>query len=142
MRISQTKAVGATKSKSKAVRSSNGGAVFSLEPSSGPSQTAPSTHVASSLPIGDISALLAVQGDERQRARADAVVRGHETLDALDALKVDVLSGQVTRQKLVHLATLAENQRKNLGDPGLMNILDHIELRARVELAKFEKRQG
>ena len=95
--------------------------------------------MAAALPIGDISALLAVQGDDQERQRSVAVSRGHDTLDALDSLKIDVLSGQVSRQKLVHLAALVDKERLNFVDPALMNVLDHIELRARVELAKFEQ---
>ena len=139
MRITQNKPISAARRSSKKASSTSSGAVFSVDSHPSLPQTAPSTQVATSLPIGDISALLAVQGDDQQRQRSVAVSRGHDTLDALDSLKIDVLSGQVSRQKLVHLATLVDKQRQNLGDPTLMNVLDHIELRARVELAKFEQ---
>ena len=57
----------------------------------------------------------------------------------LDALKLDVLSGQVSRHKLGRLALIVANERAQIADPALQNVLDHIELRARVELAKFEQ---
>ena len=139
MRIPQAGPAKVVRKSSKSSRSSGAGSVFRIEPSSAQSQAAPSTQVASSLPIGDISALLVVQGDDREHQRRVAVGRGYETLDALDALKIDVLSGQVSRQKLVHLSALVDKQRQSIADPGLMNVLDHIELRARVELAKFEQ---
>ncbi len=139
MRIIQNKPVNGVRKSAKGARSSSAEGVFSLDQPSSTPRTAPSTHTASSLPIGDISALLAVQGDDQERQRSAAVSRGHDTLDVLDSLKVDVLSGHVSRQKLLHLASLVDKQRQNLGDPSLMNVLDHIELRARVELAKFEQ---
>ncbi len=135
----QNKPVNGVRKSTKSARSPSAEGVFSLEPHSSASQTAPSTHVATSIPIGDVSALLAVQGDDQERQRSAAVSLGHDTLDLLDNLKIDVLSGQVSRQKLLHLASLVDKQRQNLGNPDLMNVLDHIELRARVELAKFEQ---
>ena len=141
MRITTNRPISPARKSSRDARSSGSGDVFTLDPHTTLPQTAPSTKVATALPVGDISALLAVQGDDQERQRSVAVMRGHDTLDALDSLKVDVLSGQVSRQKLVHLATLVDKQRQNLGDPTLMNVLDHIELRARVELAKFEKKR-
>jgi hypothetical protein len=106
---------------------------------SAPSDPAPALATASALPIGDISTLLAVQGADRESQRSAAISRGHKTLDALDDLRLDVLSGQVSRQKLIHLAHLVEKERVGLSDIELMSVLDHIELRARVELAKFEQ---
>ncbi len=139
MRITQNRPIGGARKSSKKAASDGSGAAFNVESHSSLPQTAPATKAATSLPIGSISALLAVQGDEQQQQRSVAVSRGHDTLDVLDSLKIDVLSGQLSRQKLVHLASLVDKQRHNLGDPALMNVLDHIELRARVELAKFEQ---
>jgi len=141
MRIMQNKPVERARKSSKAARSSGAGGVFTLDTSPSQAPAASSTQISAPLPVGDISMLLAVQGDDRQRERSIAVDRGYDTLNALDALKVDVLSGQLSRHKLLNLARLVDKQRQHLGDEGLMNVLDHIELRARVELAKFEKNQ-
>ncbi|MCP4934362.1 MAG: hypothetical protein GY927_09195 [bacterium] len=139
MRITQNRPVSGPRKPSKSTPSSSAEGGFSLGSQTSASQTAPSTQVSTSSPIGGISALLAVQGDDHERQRSAAVSCGHDTLDILDSLKIDVLSGQVSRQKLVHLAALVKKPRDNFGDPTLMNVLDHIELRARVELAKMEQ---
>ena len=139
MRITQNRPINGAQKSTKNARSSSSDSVFSVATDTPLPQAAASSQVAAALPIGDISALLAVQGDDQERQRSVAVSRGHDTLDALDSLKIDVLSGQVSRQKLVHLAALVDKERLNFVDPALMNVLDHIELRARVELAKFEQ---
>jgi len=45
--------------------------------------------------------------------------------------------GMVPTDRLQDLATAAREQREELDDPRLSEILDDIELRARVELAKL-----
>jgi len=93
--------------------------------------------------ISSIGMLLAVQGvDGDGGGRRQAISQGHETLDALDSLKVDVLAGRISSQKIKNLVALAERQRETVSDPQLANLLDHIELRARVELAKLEQQRG
>lgn len=142
MRIPNSRAINSARKTSKKARTGSAGAVFSLDDASNTTQASPTAQIVSASPVSDISSLLAIQGAESEQQRSAGILHGFNTLDALDALKVDVLSGQVSRQKLLHIASLVEKERANVGDPALMNVLDHIELRARVELAKFEQRQN
>ncbi len=139
MRIVKNGSTSALNKSSKKSSSSRTGARFSIESAPGLSEAPASTGMSGVSSVGDISSLLALQGPQDGERQKEAVRQGFETLDVLDALKVDVLSGRVSRQKLLQLASLVETERANLGDPGLKNVLDHIELRARVELAKFEQ---
>lgn len=66
-----------------------------------------------------------------------AIARGEQMLDMLDDIKIALLAGQLPQAKLQRLVGAVEGQRLNVHDPELADILDHIELRARVELAKF-----
>jgi len=66
-----------------------------------------------------------------------AMARGEQMLDILDDIKLSILSGQVPEVKLTRLLHVVEGQQSQVRDPALADILDHIELRARVELAKF-----
>lgn len=66
-----------------------------------------------------------------------AIARGNEMLDMLDDIKMALLMGQLPLAKLQRLVGVVEGQRASVRDPELADILDHIELRARVELAKF-----
>jgi len=139
MRIIKNGSTGALNKSSKKSSASRAGAGFSIDSAPGLSEAPASAGMSGVSSVGDIASLLALQGPQGGERRQQAVRQGFETLDALDALKVDVLGGQVSRQKLLQLASLVEEERANLSDPGLMNVLDHIELRARVELAKFEQ---
>ncbi len=84
-----------------------------------------------------IDALLALQAavDDAGEIRRRAVRRGRSMLDTLDALKADLLAGQLGEARLALLGGLIAEARDDL-DPGLAAVLDDIELRVRVELAK------
>ena len=139
MRILQNQSVKTAGKSKKAGGSKQAGGVFSLEEGEKPALTQESGQVAGAAAIVGISSLLAIQEADPDQHRSKAILHGHDTLDALDSLKIDVLSGRVSRQKLHVLASLAEKERSGLADHTLMNILDHIELRAKVELAKLQQ---
>jgi len=89
--------------------------------------------------VGGIDALLALQAVEDPTfARKKAVKRGHELLDGLEQIKTDLLVGQVSESRLDNMLNLVTKARGNL-DPALDSIIDDIDLRVRVELAKFNK---
>lgn len=71
-------------------------------------------------------------------ARKQAIKRGKMTLDALDELRVALLIGSVPPHMLTQLEKLVREQRALAPDPQLAAVLDDIELRAAVELAKLE----
>jgi len=88
--------------------------------------------------LGGVESLLAVQeamsepgADQRARQR------GEDLLDRLDELQLGLLSGRLSRAAIERLALMAKARRGGARDPRLAAILDEIELRAAVELAKF-----
>lgn len=97
-------------------------------------------RVASAEPVASatgIDALLALQAvEDPLLAKKKAVRRGTALLDTLEQIKADLLLGQVSEGRLAQLmALIGQARERNL--PGLDGVLDDIELRARVELAKF-----
>lgn len=93
----------------------------------GPGAAAPSTG---------IDALLALQAaPDATEKRRRQMRRGRSLLDTLDALKADLLAGQIGEGHLNQLLVLIGQARERT-EPGLDSVLDDIELRARVELAK------
>jgi hypothetical protein len=94
--------------------------------------------------IGGIDALLALQGvDEAGERRRKAVKRGRGALDALDALKLGLLSGTLDTAALSRLKVAAAGLTDPTGEPGLDTVLAEIALRVEVELAKIGMpRQG
>jgi len=76
------------------------------------------------------------EGDPAERRRRFAK-RGHDLLDGLDRLKAALLSNRVPTADLQRIAAQLAERRDLSGDPRLDDLLSHIELRARVELAKL-----
>ena len=60
-------------------------------------------------------------------------------LDRLEDLRHGLLLGIIPHDRLTDLAVMARQRQDDLTDPALRQILRDIELRARVELAKFER---
>ena len=87
--------------------------------------------------IGGIDALMALQGvDEPGERRKKAVRRGRGALDALDALKLGLLSGTLDAGALARLKSAGAGLAEPTGDPGLDTVMAEIALRVEVELAK------
>jgi hypothetical protein len=102
------------------------------------SDTGKPSAVSSAAPLSTVDALLALQGegDPGERKRR-SVQRGNDLLDALDRLKAALLSGRVSTADLQVIAARLAERRELSGDPRLDELLSHIELRAKVEMAKL-----
>ena len=99
-----------------------------------PARVASAAPVASMTAIDAILALQAVDGPLEGRKKA--MRRGRSLLDTLDEIKADLLIGRVSAERLDALSTmLAEIRERSL--PELDAVLDDIDLRVQVELAKF-----
>ena len=89
--------------------------------------------------ISSLDALIALQevgGPLERRRRATG--RASLILDALDELKLELLAGGLTPTVVEALARAVRDQRALTDDPRLEGVLDEIETRAAVELAKLE----
>ena len=73
---------------------------------------------------------------ERQR-RAK---RGAEILDKLEEVRKGLLIGAIPKDRLAELARMVREKRERGADPVVSRLLDEIELRAEVELAKLSRR--
>jgi hypothetical protein len=89
--------------------------------------------------VSSLGALIALQdvGGPLERRRR-ALGRGGAILAALEALKLDLLEGRITPGAMRALTRAVREQRALTDDPGLEGLLDEIETRAAVELAKLE----
>jgi hypothetical protein len=65
------------------------------------------------------------------------VRRAGRILDVLDQVKLALLDGRLSLAQLNQLRRAVRDERDFTGDPGLEGVLDEIELRAAVELAKL-----
>ena len=88
--------------------------------------------------LAPVDALLALQEvSEDPGGRSRGRRRGEELLDSLDDLRLGLLSGRMSLGALERLSTMVAVKRDQVDDPGLVQILDEIEVRAAVELAKL-----
>jgi hypothetical protein len=87
-----------------------------------------------------VDALLALQdvGGPLERKRR-AVGRAGRILDVLDEIKLALLDGGLTLGQLDRLRRAVRDERARTDDPRLEGVLDEIELRAAVEIAKLEQ---
>lgn len=91
-------------------------------------------------PLAALSSLLAIQEvPDPMTGKKRAVLHGSTLLDELKDLQIGLVQGWVAEDKLRSLAHMLEQPRPAIDDPELNQVLDDIELRAAVELAKIER---
>jgi hypothetical protein len=91
-------------------------------------------------PLAGLGGVLAIQ--EVRDAAADrrrAVRRGHGLLDELHELQLGLIEGRLSEATLRDLAARLEDTRPALDDPKLAAVLDQIDIRAAIEMAKLRR---
>ena len=119
--------------------SASAGQSFQVDKAQGGGEPA---QVAGPSALTAVDTLLALQEVEDPVAgRRQAVKRGHDMLDLLEDIRIGLIGGVVPLEKLKALIRMVDNRRQAFEDPSLSSLVDEIELRARVEIAKLEKVQ-
>ena len=93
--------------------------------------------------IQGVDSLMSLQGAEdgtSEEARRKARVRGEVLLEQLDKIRIGILAGGVPVSTLKQLRHAVNVQRAEILDPALNEVLDEIDLRVQVELAKHDQR--
>jgi hypothetical protein len=91
--------------------------------------------------VGGVTMFTALQAAEQateQEERRRAIVHADDLLSDLEDLRVGLILGTYTQNQLFALASRLQKQRPNIRDPQLLELLEEIEIRAAVELAKYE----
>ena len=73
----------------------------------------------------------------RSQQKCESVNYGHELLDKLDTVKVALLTGHLPQQDLLTLEQILASKKQHITDVKLQDILQEIETRVAVELAKL-----
>lgn len=135
MRITGNKPLTGVQGRGAKKRSASGGEFTpDVGAAGGASQT---SETAGGSGIQGIDALLALQEvDEGGERRKKAARHGHSLLDSLESVRADLLAGHVSEDRLEHLAHTVSLRPKS-GDPQVDAVLEEIELRVKVELAKL-----
>jgi hypothetical protein len=90
-------------------------------------------------PLASLQALVALQAlpDATERRRR-SVRRGGALLDRLEEIRLALLDGALPADTLIRLRAELAAAREGTDDPRLDGLLQEIEVRAEVELAKLE----
>lgn len=92
---------------------------------------------AATAPTAGIDAILALQAvGDFSESRRRSFQRGRTLLDLLEGMKADLLVGRPSPERLDGMSQQLGALRERV-DPGLDAVIDEIELRVRVELAKL-----
>ena len=135
MKITDTRSVGTTALR-RSGRSESGKGDFARALDGEPATQASKLSV--STPVGVVDSLLALQEVNPDETRRAVQRHAEDVLDELDELRHGLLVGTLSRSQLRRLKSLITARRASVDDPRLAEILDEIELRAAVELAKYE----
>lgn len=95
---------------------------------------------AGAAPANPVEALLAIQEvPDATTPGKRAVQRGNDLLDRLDDIRLALLDGRMPKETLDALVRTVKARRDRVSDPKLREVLDEIELRAMVEIAKLSQ---
>ncbi len=136
MRVSGPGRVGSTQKARGSKSASKSGEKFSVPDST--AETIATSNVASGSPIASIDAILALQGvDDSTTGNKKALSKGQDLLDRLEEIRHGLLIGTIPVQQLQRLKETLSSYDVKATDPKLAEIVEEIEVRAAVELAKL-----
>ena len=101
-----------------------------------------STGPAETMPVRASEGALAVQeiaDSTTGRSRGLTLRYGEDVLDRLDQIRDGLLVGAINKSELAELARTMRAGRRRSDDPRLNEIIDEVELRAEVEIAKLTR---
>ncbi|MGQ0527379.1 MAG: flagellar assembly protein FliX [Alphaproteobacteria bacterium] len=90
--------------------------------------------------IALVDSLLAVQGSEdpgERAARRRTYERGDNILKELDKIRLALLGGDLRAGQMLDIADMVAAHREKIKNPAMSVLMDEIDLRAQVELAKI-----
>jgi len=130
----RTSAVGR---RSKASSESASSADFSVGGTGSADEAAP---IAGAGPVSAVGALLSVQEvSDTASERSTGLRRAYDLLDILDNVRLGLLTGSIPESQLQRLVQNLKQRRETTLDPVLARTIREIEVRAAVELAKFDR---
>ena len=114
------------------------GSEFAKHISAG-SDTTPVAGGSGASQLGSVEALVALQAmpEATRQTKPPEQMHAEDLLDRLDQIRMGLLRGNLSRIDLQALVLRMAERRRETGDPRLISIVDEIELRAKVELAKL-----
>ncbi|GAB6053148.1 flagellar assembly protein FliX [Magnetospira thiophila] len=110
-----------------------------LSEATGPTAPTSGYEAAAVMPVDAVLAAQQVPDATQQRSRGLIRRRGEALLDGLERLRLQLLGGRLSKDELVQLAQALREKRPQVNDRQLIEIMDEIELRVEVEIAKYTR---
>ncbi len=98
------------------------------------------SHIEGTNKVSNVNAIFATQTigeEEEQELRKRAIKRSENILDKLEAIRNGILQGYISKDKLMETARYIREKKEITTDKNLIAIMEEIELRAEIELAKL-----
>ncbi len=127
-------------SKSKGVKKTYSGESFADYLRTGSTSQAENLqHTAAMTSADAIFAAQMVSDEEERQKRNKLVKKGNDLLDSLEDIRQSLLVGEIDKDKLINISRLVKQKDTETNDPKLQEIIQEIELRVEVELAKLTR---
>lgn len=142
MKIDRSRQSSGTSGTSKTSKKSASGTEGFQEFIGSASETHSAAGTAAPQSMTSVNSLLAVQSAEdptERAARNKRTVRATLVLDELEHLHMAVLNNTISMEHMMRLADTVSSHKDKIQDPKLNELLEEIDLRAQVELAKMRK---
>ncbi len=141
MKVSKvTRGKASSVSRNKKVASGNG-AQFAeqLSKAAGVAESSAAAEISALGPMEAMLALQEVSGNIDEQGQRKLQHYGEDLLDQMEDLRRQLLTGSISKDDLARLAGKMRAHRRETNDPNLNEIIDEIELRAEVEIAKLTR---
>ena len=142
MKISETRTVSPASTKKVGKTKAKHGPAFAShlkDVKDEPEGLAQVSEVSGVTAVGSILAAQEIDDDDGLKSRNQLRKYGEDILERLDEIKQNLLIGGNSRDILANLAQTLRMKKSATNDPGLISIINDIELRAAVELAKYTR---
>ncbi len=138
MKVGGTKGTNSTSgTKKPSTSSSDSNVDFSQFVNSGASETSSAGATQSIAQLDVLLAAQEVEDPSQRKAKNKMRVRSNNILEKLDQIRIKMLGGDLTVGHMIDVADVVATHRDKIDDPVLTSIMDEIDLRAQVELAKM-----
>lgn len=111
--------------------------VLDTAETNGASSSSANSEVAAAGPVAGLLGLQEISDEQVRRERT--LKRGNEMLDTLDDLRKEILVKGANLQTMQRINKQLSDNKQQFMDEQMREVMEDIELRAAVELAKLEK---
>ena len=104
------------------------------------SSTQESNNIQNTTAMTSADAIFAAQmvdGEEERQKKQKLLKRSYGLLDRLEEIRDGLLLGSISKDKLIEISRMVKNKNIKCDDEKLREIMEEIELRVEVELAKI-----